>query len=76
MMAVASISTPETEAWLAAHERYRGSVAKAHGQSRESCPWTGGAAARYWLEGWDSGVSPADIVKAFPSGGPLLGGGC
>lgn len=74
-MAVASIATPETEARLAAHERNLGHVAKAHGQARESCPWTGGRCREYWLEGWDMGVSPADLVKAFPSGGPLLGGG-
>ncbi|HEX7906702.1 MAG TPA: hypothetical protein VF534_01235 [Paraburkholderia sp.] len=75
MTAVASIATPETDAALAAHERAVGRLAKAHGQARESCPWTGGVCRQFWLEGWDSGTAPADLVKAFPSGGPLLGGG-
>ena len=50
-----------------------GAMARAHGQSRASCPWSGDR-ARLWLEGYDGAVSPADLVKAFPSGGPLLGG--
>lgn len=74
MMAVASIATPETDAALAVHERAVGALAKAHGQARESCPWTGGVCRQFWLEGYDGAMSPADMVKAFPSGGTLLGG--
>ena len=55
--------------------RRMGAIAKSNGQSREACPWADGARRSAWLEGWDSSVSPNDLVKAFPAGGPLLGGG-
>jgi hypothetical protein len=51
-----------------------GAMAKAHGRPRSSCPWDGDR-GRWWLEGYDSTEAPADLVKAFPGGGPLLGGG-
>lgn len=55
--------------------RRLGTIAKSNGQSREACPWATGARHDAWLAGWDAGVSPRDLVKAFPAGGPLLGGG-
>lgn len=75
MAFAAAIATPETDAALSVHERAVGALAKAHGQARESCPWTGGVCRQFWLEGYDGALSPADMVKAFPAAGPLHGGG-
>jgi ribosome modulation factor len=70
--AVASIATPETDAALAAREQSLGAQARMRGEPRESCPWQSGMTRLWWLMGWDGALA---LAKAFPLGGPLLGGG-
>lgn len=60
--ATAGIATPETERELRERENQKGRAAKFEGLPREACPWTGGVAERYWLEGYDS-ISYGKITK-------------
>jgi ribosome modulation factor len=55
-----AIATPESDARISAEERHRGMMARLRGDSRDSCPWTGGLCAKWWLEGWD-GTALTDV---------------
>lgn len=60
---------------MAQREQTLGALAKSSGHERNSCPWVGGFNRKWWMEGWDSAPWPeGELVKAFPAGGPLIGG--
>lgn len=49
-----------------------GRRARASGLDRSDCPWRVEKLAIPWLKGYDGVDKP--LNKAFPSGGPLIGG--
>lgn len=52
MNITASIATRETDAMLREAYANKGKNARGQGLPQSACPWSGGVAKSWWLEGW------------------------
>lgn len=52
MKITASIATSKTDDALRKKEMSRGKNARGQGLPQSACPWSGGVAKSWWLEGW------------------------